>query len=445
MSKIVTISSFHASKLGNDRDIYVYLPEGYEENPQERYPVLYLQDGQNVFDNGQSVSGRSWKVDKAVDRLIGEKRIRKIIMVAIPSVNRSIEYGYYTWKDKKVRWNNGAAFDLSIEGRGEEYADFVINQIKPFIDEHYRTLPDCTNTALMGASDGGFITFNIGIRYPDVFGRIAVMSPAFFAMDMEYFEKAEVKNEMIWIDTGEKELCLNSDARDMAKRLMAKGYVDGENLFFYYVPDGEHTEHDWGMRVCSPLILFFGKAGKPVRVHLEAEGTVSLSDNTAFVNPVITYDSGVLRSDLNGNYEVNDKDILGIQKDGRLIPKAPGTAEILYRLNHLVEKREIVVDAELPDTVEVKFIVQVPEDTPEDARVGIDTYSPLNVELYKEGIGIYSGKISLKRGTKIAYRVRVFRKFRLFTEQNENNEIPCRKLHAMDNEEIRCRVVKWEN
>lgn len=445
MSRIVTISSFHASKLGNDRDIYVYLPEGYEENRQERYPVLYLQDGQNVFDNGKSVSGRSWRINRVADRLIEEKQIRKIIMVAIPSMNRSIEYGYYTWKNKRVRWANGAGFDFSIEGRGEEYADFVINQVKPYIDEHYRTLPDCTNTALMGASDGGFITFNIGIRHPDVFGRIAVMSPAFFAMDMEYFEKAEVRNEMIWLDTGEKELCLNSDARDMAKRLMDKGYVDGENLFFYYVPDGEHTEYDWGMRACSPMILFFGNAGEPVGVQLEAEGRVSLSDNTAFINPVITYVSGVRRSDLNGNYVVDGGDILGIQKDGRLVPKAPGTATVRYQLNHLVEEKEITVDAELPDTVDVSFSVQVPEDTPEDARVGIDTCSPLNVELHKEGKGMYSGRISLKRGTKITYRVRMFWNFRLLTEQSENNEIPGRKLHAMDNEEVKCRVVKWGN
>lgn len=445
MSRIETIKNFHASKLGNDRDIDIYLPEGYEENKKERYPVLYLQDGQSVFDNGKSGTGRSWKLDAVADRLIREKRIEKIIMVAIPHVNRTIEYCYYTWKDKKVRWDNGAGFDYSINGRGEAYADFVIHELKPFIDAHYRTLPDSDNTALMGSSDGGFITFNMGIRHPDVFGKIAVMSPAFFAMDMDYFRETEVRNRLIWMDTGEKELCLNHDARNMAKQLMEKGYVDGENLFFYFAPDGEHTEADWGARVFCPLILFFGNVGKPVKVRLATDERISLNEKEAFLNPIIIYESHVRRSDLNGEYAVSDHGVLDVEKSGEITPKAPGKTEIIYRLHDLVLKREITVDAELTDTVEVEFVVQVPEDTPKDARVGIDTGSPLHVELQKKSAGVYSGKAVLKRGTKFMYRIKMYRNFRLITELNAKDEIPCRRLHATEREEIRCRVEKWEH
>lgn len=443
MARIETIKDFHASKLGNDRDIYVCLPEGYEENTQERYPVLYLQDGQSVFDNGRSVNGRSWKIDAVADRLIREKRIGKIIIVAIPHVNRTVEYCYYTWKDKRVRWSNGAEFDYSINGQGEAYADFVIRELKPFIDARYRTLPDSGNTALMGASDGGFITFNMGIRHPDVFGKIAVMSPAFFAMDMDFFEGAEVKNRMIWMDTGEKELCLNRDARDMAKRLMEKGCTDGENLFFYFVPDGEHTEADWGARVFCPLILFFGNVGKPVDVRLIADERISPKEKQRFINPVIRYDSHVRRSDLNGEYAVSDHDVLDVGKSGEITPGAAGEAEVTYRLNDLMRKKKIVIDAKLSAAVEVEFIVQVPEDTPEDARVGIDTCSPLHVELQRRNAGIYAGKAVLERGTRFRYLVKMYWNFRLFAELDTKDEIPCRRLHAAEREEIRCRVEKW--
>lgn len=440
-SKLITLPDFHATKLNNNRDIYVYLPEGYDEESDTRYPVLYMQDGQNCFDNGKSCEGRSWLIDKVTDKLIEENKIEKIIIVGIPFVRRSIEYCYYTWKNRQIHWDNGAGFEYSIDGLGTEYADFVINELKPYIDANYRTKTDSDNTALMGSSDGAFITFNMGIRHPEVFGNLAVMSPALFAMDMDFLDRTDIKNRMIWIDTGEKEACLNEDARKMVRILLNKGMEEGKDLFFYYEPDGEHTEQQWGKRVNSPLTLFFGQAGQPQSVNLYSDDVLSLKDTDKFINPVITYNTGVTRSDYCAVFTNSNSDVLTIGKAGELVPLRPGKTEITYTINNITEKREIVVDPELSDKVELSFTVQVPESTPDNATVGIDTYSPLNFKLERTADGLYVGKVKVMRGLNCNYMLRCLCNTGLYREHGTS----IRHFRATENLEINCKVESWGN
>lgn len=445
-SNIVSIPKFHAARLNNDRDIFVALPEGYDRDKNQRYPVLYTQDGQNVFFSGISSSGTSWMINNEAERLAEENKISKIIIVAIPFMNRSIEYSYYTWKDKKVSWENVEGFNYSIEGRGEEYADFVINEVKPYIDLHFRTLKDSCNTALMGSSDGAFITFNMGIRHPEVFGKLAVMSPAFFGMDLEFLKKTEIRNELIFMDVGEKEMCLNSDALNMALLLIETGRIDGKDLFFHYVPNGEHNEADWAIRVKNPLICFFGKTGYPLTAELSGRRVLGPEEKEVYVNPILTYNTSFQRTVLYGEYIVDDETVLTVEKSGRVNIYREGKTKLIFTAEGVTAEADYKIDEALSPTVNINFTVKVPENTPEEAMIAIDSYTPANYRLERNANGLYTGSAILKRGVIINYKVRMFSDFQLKTETFKNHiKMPYRQLSADADMEIICNVEGWSD
>ena len=167
--------SFPSKILGNQRDILVYLPRGYGRLSRRCYPVLYLQDGQNVFDAATSFSGVEWGVDETAERLSKENLIEPLIVVAVANTGeqRIDEYtptrGMIDAKAKRKRRSKGLA---------RKYARFLIDELKPYIDRKYRTKTDAAFTGLGGSSLGGLVTLSIGIFYPQVFGRLMVMSPS---------------------------------------------------------------------------------------------------------------------------------------------------------------------------------------------------------------------------------------------------------------------------
>jgi len=143
------------------RDVLVWLPPGYESEPETRYPVLYLHDGQQVFDPATSMHGVDWQVDEAATDLIRKGRMRKIIVVAINNTSD--------------RWQ-----EYSDTPKGTLYADFIIRTLKPMIDATYRTEAGPEATAVMGSSMGGRISFLLAWNHPDVFSMAACLSSAFW-------------------------------------------------------------------------------------------------------------------------------------------------------------------------------------------------------------------------------------------------------------------------
>src|SRR3972149_12055157 len=144
----------------NDRDIIVWLPPRYYENKYERFPVLYVHDGQNMIDPVTSAFGVDWKIDEAADTLIKKGFIKPIIIV-----------GIYNTQDRSDEYAPGKT--------GHDYMNFIVNNLKPFIDSTYRTLPDRENTATGGSSLGGLISFMMLWEYSKVFSVAACVSPAF--------------------------------------------------------------------------------------------------------------------------------------------------------------------------------------------------------------------------------------------------------------------------
>src|SRR4029434_9796724 len=167
--------AFPSKILGNRRDILVYLPRGYSRLSRRRYPVLYLHNGQNVFDAATSFDGVEWEVDETAERLIRTKVIEPLIIVAVANMgeDRVHEYtptpGVIEAKGRRKKRSRGLA---------RLYGRFLIEELKPLIDRHYGTRLGATFTGLGGSSLGGLVTLAIGLLYPQNFRRLMVMSPS---------------------------------------------------------------------------------------------------------------------------------------------------------------------------------------------------------------------------------------------------------------------------
>jgi predicted alpha/beta superfamily hydrolase len=249
---------FHSDILHNDRRIIVWLPPTYGDDPAARFPVLYLQDGQNCFDPATSYAGE-WHADEIADRLIRAGKIKPIIIVAVANMG-SERMNEYTPTRDAVQ-NRG--------GQGEQYAQFLITEVKPFIDRTYRTIPDRANTAVGGSSLGGLISLYLGLHHGDVFGQVAAVSPSLQWSDRKLLKEIEtdpskLKDERIWIDIGTAEGSAEdagasvANARALAHALTHGAGMDATNLKYLEVPGGQHNEAAWSARFDQVLTFLFG-------------------------------------------------------------------------------------------------------------------------------------------------------------------------------------------
>lgn len=232
--------------LNNKRDIVVWLPKGYgsPKKSKKQYPVLYMHDGQNILDPKTSYTGKDWRVDETATRLIKQKKIKEIIVVGI--YNTPDRLDEYSWSEK-----------------GQKYLQFLSKELKPVIDATYRTLPGKDNTAIMGSSMGGLISFYAAWHHPDVFSMAGCMSSSFYYNNDRSIKQVEdykgpKKHIKFYIDHGEDG---NVRGQKMFVELSKKGYVIGQDIDYYYVPGAEHNEKEWAARLERPLIFFFKNTG----------------------------------------------------------------------------------------------------------------------------------------------------------------------------------------
>lgn len=246
---------FSSRLLGNERDLWVYLPPGYDPTSERRYPVLYLNDGNNMFSAATAFAGHEWGLDETAEWLIGTQQMSPIICVGIANtVERIAEY---TWPSK--------ASDES--GRGPLYARFVIEEVKPFIDAVYRTQPHQAATGLMGSSLGGLNALYMGAYEGDVFGRIGAMSPSLWWDERRALSQlAQIRRDLrIWVDIGDREgdspvewAANREDARALAALLTRRGYHFGGNIYYYEAAGDGHDEGAWGRRAALALMFLYG-------------------------------------------------------------------------------------------------------------------------------------------------------------------------------------------
>lgn len=239
-----------SAQFGDTRTVLVYLPPGYEQNADYRYPVLYMHDGNNVFDAATSFAGVEWGIDETCERLIAAGRLPEQIVVAIYNTPRRLDE-YTPWTDNR----HGG-------GRGDDYLDFVIQTVKPLIDRTYRTQPDRDHTSIAGSSLGGLISLYALFKHPDVFSAAAVESPALFWSDarvLEFVRTAELRRPIrIWLaigtQEGEKSGPLATftraveDCQKLAKILEENGLKPEQEFHLELVEGGKHNERDWAAR-----------------------------------------------------------------------------------------------------------------------------------------------------------------------------------------------------
>lgn len=205
MNRII-INKIQMSYTNEARTIRIYLPDSYSENPEKRYPVLYMHDGQNLFDDKYAFGGCSWNVIPSAQNLVKKNVVREFIIVGIDNnANRRFE-DYSPWKNTV---DNPYLPLLSHGGDGDLYADFLVNELLPYINSNYRTLSDRKNTAIAGSSMGGLISAYIIAKYPDIFSKAGIFSPACWFAEKEFLAYIKYSDLMpdskFYIEVGTEE------------------------------------------------------------------------------------------------------------------------------------------------------------------------------------------------------------------------------------------------
>src|ERR671921_1471212 len=160
---------FRSEFLPTARDVLVYLPPGYGLEATRRYPVLYLHDGQNLFDGATAyIPGQDWRVGQTAGALIRDQAVEPVIVVGI----------YNTGHARVEEYTPSPCPRLKVGGKADLYGRLIVEELKPFIDSHYRTRAGTCDTGLGGSSLGGLVTAYLGLRHPGVFGKLAVVSPS---------------------------------------------------------------------------------------------------------------------------------------------------------------------------------------------------------------------------------------------------------------------------
>jgi len=244
--------------LSRERDVMVYLPPGYEDEPQRRFPVLYMQDGQNLFDPLTSyIPGNYWRFEKTIPALLAAGKIEPLIVVGI----------YNTGEDRIDEYAPSRDMRTGRGGLANAYGRFLVNELKPFVDSYYRTRVDPSSTGLGGSSMGGLLTLYIGlVAYPSHFGRIAAMSPSV------WWDRSSIlrplrslqrpANVKVWLDMGTAETPSARGRRGMIQgmervcdALVSAGWSHGRDLRCVQAVGATHTESAWAERV-APMLRF---------------------------------------------------------------------------------------------------------------------------------------------------------------------------------------------
>lgn len=227
------------------RDIAVWLPPGYNDNPHQRYPVLYMHDGQNLFADQLAAFGIEWRADETADSLIRNQLIPPIIIVGIYNTSdRSREYG--------------------PTRLGRAYRRFLIDTVKPLVDSLYRTLPDREHTATGGSSMGGLVAFMLLWENPEVFSKAICMSPAFKIARLDYVKTVRRSRSVpqkirLYIDNGglDLEARLQPGIDAMLTVLQELGLVSNCDYFWQQDSEAAHNEAAWARRLPQALQFIF--------------------------------------------------------------------------------------------------------------------------------------------------------------------------------------------
>lgn len=241
--------NFRSRFLRNQRDLIVYTPPGYEDQLGRRFPLLYLQDGQNLFDGATSfIPGQDWHVGQTADQCINERTVEPLIIV-----------GIYNTK-ARVREYTPTQVPKLGGGRADRYAKFLLAEVKPFVEREYRMLSGPQYTGIGGSSLGGLVSLYLGLKHSAVFGKIAALSPSVWwnqRVIHRFAGRLRVNSRpRLWLDIGTREgPRIVQDVERFRDVLLERGWRLDEDLHYERVEGAEHNEAAWAQRV-RPFLQF---------------------------------------------------------------------------------------------------------------------------------------------------------------------------------------------
>ncbi len=247
---LIKHEQFPSRVLRNKRDLIVYLPPGYDARLARSFPVLYLHDGQNLFDGATSfIPGVDWHVGQTADECIQNGRVEPLIIVGIYNTGKQ-RLGEYT-PTRMPRLGGG---------RANRYAKFLLEEVRPFMNKQYRVEQAAENTGIGGSSLGGLVSLYLGLHRPQVFGKIAALSPSVWWNErviLRFAATASVQPlPRIWLDIGTREgPRIVDDVERFRDILIHKGWQPGGSLYYERVEGAEHNEAAWSRRV-GPFLQF---------------------------------------------------------------------------------------------------------------------------------------------------------------------------------------------
>ncbi len=429
--RTVVLDEFPSRTLGNTRRVTLYLPEAYDREPERRFPVLYMHDGQNLFDPARSSFGTEWRVDETVDWLIAEGIIEPLIVVGVDN----------TW-DRMGEYTPSFDPDFPEEGgRGPAYADFLVHEVKPWVDAAARTRCGANDTGLVGSSLGGLISLYILQRHPGVFGRVGCVSSSFWWKGGEAFEWAAPVLEQwqpgarLWLDAGTEEGndsgtedganldpdgdgvgYMVGDARRMRDLLLEGGLEFGDELGYFEHQGADHSEGAWAARLHQVLAFLWAPRPLPgvgaIRAwsygdRIQVGQHVSVvAETAATAGPVMTLPPAWLE------FRSSDPSVASVDEEGMLRGEGPGVAQIEVSFGELHDTLRVEVRAAPSATVTLSFQVTVPASTPAVDTVWLagslpelGDWSPAGFPLVRGEDGRWYGELVLPRDQSFAYKV----------------------------------------
>ena len=245
---------FHSRALPDPdvRCVLVYLPPQYATEPDRRFPVFYLHDGQNLFDPRTSyVPGKTWQAHAIADQLTVAGEMEPVILVGVDNAGLRRMAEYTPSRDLRLGG-----------GEGRSYGRMLIDELKPLVDAKYRTCVGPENTALGGSSLGGLISLFLGLERPDVFGKIAALSPSIWwdqRSIISRFMKAVPRPKLrVWLDMGTAEGSRHvRDAGMLYRQMIRQGWREGVDIQYFVAEGAEHNESAWASRFDRVLRFLF--------------------------------------------------------------------------------------------------------------------------------------------------------------------------------------------
>lgn len=249
---------FFSRALRNSRDLVVWLPPGYGRG-RRRHPVVYFQDGQNLFDPRTAFQGRTWRAGETAARLVRARRITPPILVGVGHAGADRLHEYAPVPDQ---WTDEGGARVRSRALAKRYTRFLAAEVKPFIDSLYLTLPGPRTTAVAGSSMGGLAALYAALWHPRVFGAAAALSPSLWWGDraaLRDFAALRKKPDLrLWLDTGTAEPNWEV-ARLFRDTLTGRGWRLGRDLAYREVPGAGHDEAAWGARLGDVLHFLVGR------------------------------------------------------------------------------------------------------------------------------------------------------------------------------------------